>query len=253
MVAREGRCAVPLSQQYARSSIPPTIRSSSSTRLRDISQQKEAERSLLDQARLASLAADVGTTLTHTDSLGAMLQGCSQAVVGRLDAAFARIWTLNAGYALIRAVRTSPVAAIRDLRRRPSPRSRAPRIAAAQCSPVSNRTCPSRWRRTSSRRWRRRPPGERRHRRRDSRINRCERPTFRAVLHPLRGLGVRPGWYIVRGSQYLECRVLALSPKHRLGTQESNERWPAAEGCRNFCRRRCVSALRAARHSSLCR
>ena len=63
--------------------------------LRDISQQKDAERSLLDQARLASLAADVGTTLTHTDSLGAMLQGCALAVVGRLDAAFARIWTLN--------------------------------------------------------------------------------------------------------------------------------------------------------------
>lgn len=63
--------------------------------LRDISQQKESERSLLDQARLASLAADVGTTLTHTDSLAAMLQGCALAVVARLDAAFARIWTLN--------------------------------------------------------------------------------------------------------------------------------------------------------------
>ena len=64
--------------------------------LRDISQQKAAERSLVDQARLASLAAEVGTTLTHTDSLSAMLQGCARAVVAHLDAAFARIWTLNA-------------------------------------------------------------------------------------------------------------------------------------------------------------
>lgn len=64
--------------------------------LRDTSLQKDAERALLDRARLASLAADVGTTLTHTDTLPAMLQGCAEAVVARLDAAFARIWTLNA-------------------------------------------------------------------------------------------------------------------------------------------------------------
>ena len=64
--------------------------------LRDISQQKLAEQALLDQARLASLAADVGTTLTRADGLREMLQGCAQAVVARLDAGFARIWTLNA-------------------------------------------------------------------------------------------------------------------------------------------------------------
>lgn len=63
--------------------------------LRDISQQKNAEQSLLDRARLASLAADVGTTLTRAGDLADMLQGCAQAVVLRLDAAFARIWTLN--------------------------------------------------------------------------------------------------------------------------------------------------------------
>jgi PAS domain S-box-containing protein len=63
--------------------------------LRDISQQKNAEQSLLDQARLATLAADVGATLTRAERLQDMLQGCAQAVVARLDAAFARIWTLN--------------------------------------------------------------------------------------------------------------------------------------------------------------
>lgn len=64
--------------------------------LRDISLQRASEQSLLDRARLASLAADVGTALTRTDTLAEMLQACAQAVVARLDAAFARIWTLNA-------------------------------------------------------------------------------------------------------------------------------------------------------------
>lgn len=63
--------------------------------LRDISQQKSAEQSLYDGARLATLSADIGTTLTRVDSLREMLQGCAVAVVARLDAAFARIWTLN--------------------------------------------------------------------------------------------------------------------------------------------------------------
>ena len=65
--------------------------------LRDIALQRASEQSLLDRARLASLAADVGTALTRTDTLTEMLQACAQAVVGRLDAAFARIWTLDAG------------------------------------------------------------------------------------------------------------------------------------------------------------
>ncbi len=64
--------------------------------IRDLSRQKAAEGAVLDRARLASLAADVGTTLTRADTLRDMLQGCAEAVVSRMDAAFARIWTLNA-------------------------------------------------------------------------------------------------------------------------------------------------------------
>ena len=63
--------------------------------IRDLTRQKAAEASLVDRTRLASLAADVGTTLTRADTLTEMLQECAQAVVSRLDAAFARIWTLN--------------------------------------------------------------------------------------------------------------------------------------------------------------
>ena len=63
--------------------------------LRDISQHKSAEQALLDRAKLASLSADVGTSLTASLTLQEMLQGCACAVVARLDAAFARIWTLN--------------------------------------------------------------------------------------------------------------------------------------------------------------
>ncbi len=63
--------------------------------LRDITQRQKDEQTLLDGTRLASLAADVGTTLTRDESLRDMLQGCAEAVVRRLDAAFARIWTLD--------------------------------------------------------------------------------------------------------------------------------------------------------------
>jgi GAF domain-containing protein len=41
------------------------------------------------------LAADVGIAFTQSSSLTEMLQRCSQAMVDRLGAAFARIWTLN--------------------------------------------------------------------------------------------------------------------------------------------------------------
>lgn len=64
--------------------------------LRDLTRQKTNERALLDQTRLSTLAADVGTTLTRAETLREMLQGCAEAVVQRLDAAFARIWTLDA-------------------------------------------------------------------------------------------------------------------------------------------------------------
>jgi signal transduction histidine kinase len=50
---------------------------------------------LKERARLASLDAEVGLALTRNDSLEEILQKCTQAVVDSLEAAFARIWTLN--------------------------------------------------------------------------------------------------------------------------------------------------------------
>ncbi len=64
--------------------------------LRDITVRARDDQALLDRTRLASLAADVGTTLTRAETLTEMLDGCAKAVVRRLDAAFARIWTLDA-------------------------------------------------------------------------------------------------------------------------------------------------------------
>ncbi len=46
--------------------------------------------------RQTALIADVGIALNATDPLPVMLQTCAEAVVRHLDAAFARIWVLNA-------------------------------------------------------------------------------------------------------------------------------------------------------------
>lgn len=56
---------------------------------------------IADHGTLASLTADVGIALTQADTLGEMLGRCSQAVVDRLGAAFARIWTLNEAEAVL--------------------------------------------------------------------------------------------------------------------------------------------------------
>lgn len=56
--------------------------------VRDISEEKRARRE-------SALAGAIGASLTHGGALRAVLQGCVEAVVEHLDAAFARIWTLN--------------------------------------------------------------------------------------------------------------------------------------------------------------
>ena len=61
---------------------------------RDITERKRAEQRLIEEANLASLAAEVGVIQTRGDP--DTLRACAQAIVNHLDAAFARIWTLNA-------------------------------------------------------------------------------------------------------------------------------------------------------------
>ena len=59
-------------------------------------ERRRAAHALAERDRLAHLSADVGFALTRSDTLQEMLQRCAEALVRHLDAAFARIWTLNA-------------------------------------------------------------------------------------------------------------------------------------------------------------
>ncbi len=57
--------------------------------------EKEAKGELNERLRLAKLTGDVGNSMTQGSNLKNILQGCSEAMVKHLDAAFSRIWTLN--------------------------------------------------------------------------------------------------------------------------------------------------------------
>jgi len=62
---------------------------------RNIQQRKLAEEELLLRTRLAELRNEVGVALSHRDSLQNILRRCTESLVKKLDAAFARIWTFN--------------------------------------------------------------------------------------------------------------------------------------------------------------
>ncbi|MBD3884651.1 GAF domain-containing protein [Phormidium tenue FACHB-886] len=61
----------------------------------DITDRKQAEVEQLQQMKLAALRADIGTALAEGESLQDMLNRCAKALHQNLDAAIARIWTLN--------------------------------------------------------------------------------------------------------------------------------------------------------------
>ncbi|MEG3849876.1 PAS domain S-box protein [Microcoleus sp. herbarium19] len=61
----------------------------------DVSDRKQAEQALAEQLKLSVFTAEVGIALTQNPTLTGTLQNCCDAVVLYLDAAFARIWTLN--------------------------------------------------------------------------------------------------------------------------------------------------------------
>lgn len=61
----------------------------------DITNRKQMEVEQRQQMRLSALRAEVGTALTEEESLQDMLGRCAIALHEHLDAAFARIWTLN--------------------------------------------------------------------------------------------------------------------------------------------------------------
>ena len=62
----------------------------------DITVRKHSEDALARRARLIALSADVGVALTRIEDLREALQSCAESVVKHVDAALARIWTLDA-------------------------------------------------------------------------------------------------------------------------------------------------------------
>jgi PAS domain S-box-containing protein len=67
----------------------------------DISDRKRAEARQASVARHAAMRAEVGTAFNVGGSLRAVLQSCAESVVRHLDAALARIWTLDADGAVL--------------------------------------------------------------------------------------------------------------------------------------------------------
>src|SRR5207244_4312597 len=63
--------------------------------VRDITERKQAEDLRSVQTRQIALRADVSHVLAKEDNFSSVLQGCAEAMVRHLDAAFARIWTVN--------------------------------------------------------------------------------------------------------------------------------------------------------------
>ena len=61
----------------------------------DITERKRAEEEVRHRAQLSALGAAVGLALTNTESFTHALGQCAGALVTHLEAAFARIWTLN--------------------------------------------------------------------------------------------------------------------------------------------------------------
>ncbi len=65
------------------------------TVIQDITLRKQTERALVEREHLALLNSDVSHALIQNNSLQDILRSCTEAVVKHLDAAFARIWTLD--------------------------------------------------------------------------------------------------------------------------------------------------------------
>jgi anti-anti-sigma regulatory factor len=63
---------------------------------KDVTQRKEAETMAAERAQVAMLNGDIGLALTQGRTLKGMLRRCTEVMVQDLDAAFARVWTLNA-------------------------------------------------------------------------------------------------------------------------------------------------------------
>jgi PAS domain S-box-containing protein len=63
----------------------------------DMTERRRADEANARQIRESALRAEVSAVLTRPETLRGMLQGCMEALVRRLDVAFARVWTLRKG------------------------------------------------------------------------------------------------------------------------------------------------------------
>lgn len=69
--------------------------------VRDITEQKQAQAALAERATLDRLGLDVNRALALQEDMPVMLRDCCAALVRHLDAAFARIWTLQDGATIL--------------------------------------------------------------------------------------------------------------------------------------------------------
>ncbi len=69
--------------------------------IRDITERKRSENLLRERMRLAALQADIGVALTTAATLPEMLRKCTDTIVEHLEAAFARIWTVDSEGAML--------------------------------------------------------------------------------------------------------------------------------------------------------
>jgi len=80
----------------------------------DVTEEVQARRNLERQNRIAELTAEIGFSLTQSTSLEEILGTCARAVVTHLDAAVARIWTLNQDERVLELVASAGTASERD-------------------------------------------------------------------------------------------------------------------------------------------
>ena len=91
-----GRLDVAVSVSPVRDEAGRTV--GAATIARDITERKAADAELARRVHQAALGAEVGAALAEGDvPLPQVLQRCAESVVRHLDAAFARIWTLERG------------------------------------------------------------------------------------------------------------------------------------------------------------
>ncbi len=90
-----GILAAQVGRIYESGSLYEEIRRRATDLEREIAERRHTEEVLRLQTRLAHLGGDVGIALTGTGTLREILQHCTAALVHHLDAAFARIWTVN--------------------------------------------------------------------------------------------------------------------------------------------------------------